>query len=166
MQALRLLERALGWVERAALVVLVTGMVSLSFAQVILRMFGKGLLWGDTLARHMVIWAGFLGAAVATAEGKHFALDTFAESLKGRARAAVHALAGLSALALTCWLAAASWSFCVLMRETGEVLFHVGGIAVPTWSYSLVYPGGFALLAVHILLRLGLSIPGAQAGEP
>ncbi|MDE2237792.1 MAG: TRAP transporter small permease subunit, partial [Elusimicrobia bacterium] len=49
-------------------------MSSLAFLQVLRReLFGSGALWADPLLRSLVLWVGFLGAALAAAEDKHFA---------------------------------------------------------------------------------------------
>ena len=40
--------------------------------QVVLRqVFGGGILWCDTLLRHLVLWVGFLGAARAAGQHPH-----------------------------------------------------------------------------------------------
>ena len=57
------------------MVALLAVMVTLAFAQVILRHFGLGLLWGETVLKHLVVWTGFLGAALAAASEKHFAWE-------------------------------------------------------------------------------------------
>ncbi|MBI5209121.1 MAG: TRAP transporter small permease [Elusimicrobia bacterium] len=152
--ALRRLESGLALAEKTALVALLSCMVVLSFLQVALRQFlGTGLLWGDTLSRHMVIWAGFFGAALATMEGKHFAWETFVSSLKGRAKSCAVIAMALCCLAITVFLAQASWVMFLNEKEAGAVLLRIGSVAVPSWAYSLIYPCGFALLSLHLLIQ-------------
>ncbi|MBI4677317.1 MAG: TRAP transporter small permease [Elusimicrobia bacterium] len=170
--ALKRVEAALSAMEKASLVVFLSAMVLMSFCQVALRqLFGTGILWGDTLSRHMVLWAGFFGAALAAAEGKHFAWETAVAALKGRAQAWAKALAGLSTAVIAAGLARASWLFFVDDKAAGNVLFTAGDLAVPSWAYSIVYPAGFALLSLHFLIQAALAggdavAPGWLQGSP
>ncbi|MBI5883839.1 MAG: TRAP transporter small permease subunit [Elusimicrobia bacterium] len=163
--ALKRFETALARVEKAALVAFLSVMVLLSFYQVILRQFfGTGLLWGDTLSRHMVLWAGFIGAALAAAEGKHFAWETAVSALPGRWQSSVKALAALCSAVIAVLLARASWLFFIDDKAAGNALFTAHGVTVPSWAYSMVYPGGFALLALHFLI--GAFLAGGDATAP
>ncbi|MFA6316941.1 MAG: TRAP transporter small permease [Elusimicrobiota bacterium] len=161
---LRRVEAALAAVEKASLVAFLSVMVLLSFYQVVLRQFfGTGLLWGDTLSRHLVLWAGFFGAALAAAEGKHFAWETAAASLPARLQSPVKALAALCCAAIAALLARASWLFFLDDKAGGNILFTAAGVSVPSWAYSIVYPGGFALLALHSLIGAALAVADAAA---
>ena len=52
--------------EKGLIVSFIFLMVALSFLQVLLRLlFHSGIVWLDPMLRHMVLWAGLLGAAVA-----------------------------------------------------------------------------------------------------
>src|SRR5688500_2361377 len=54
-------------------------MIALAFAQVILRTFRGEVLqpvpWFDSVAGHLVIWVGMLGASLCTAEGRHISIE-------------------------------------------------------------------------------------------
>ncbi|MBI5622908.1 MAG: TRAP transporter small permease [Elusimicrobia bacterium] len=169
--ALRRAEAGLAVAEKASLVAFLSVMVLLSFLQVVLRQFfGMGILWGDTLSRHMVLWAGFFGAALAAAEAKHFAWETFSAQLKGRPGSAVRGLAALATAVITGLLARASWLFFLDDKAGGNILFTAAGVAVPSWAYSVVYPGGFALLTLHFLIQAALAaadlaVPGWSSAE-
>lgn len=164
MRHLKRFESGLAFVEKAFLVAFLTVMVLLSFAQVVMRQtMGTGLLWGDTLSRHMVLWVGFLGAALAAAEGKHFAWETAVAALKGKPQAVARTFASLSCVVIAILLARASWMFFVDDRASGNVLFTVAGHSVPSWAYSMVYPGGFALLALHFFIAAVLTLGGQPA---
>lgn len=163
MDLLRSLERRLVAAEKACLAALLLVMVALSFLQVLLRGgFSKGILWADTLLRHLVLWVGFLGAAAAAADDKQFALDAAGRLLRGRAKAAAHVLCALFAAATTAWLAAAGRDFLADERAAGGTLFTVGQTQVPAWPFELVLPWGFALLTLHYLLKAALAAPGLR----
>ena len=82
---MKILEKINAWIEQTetALLVLVLGfMVVFAFLQVVLRnIFDEGILWGDILLRHLVLWVGFIGASLATREQKHINIDLFSRWL-------------------------------------------------------------------------------------
>lgn len=154
MRYVKKFESALIRCESFLLVTLLTIMVVMAFSQVIMRQFfGTGILWGDTFLRHLVLWVGFLGAALATAEGKQFAWDMGVTMLKPRPKAAANMLAHLATIIICIFLIRAAWLFCADEKAAGSVLFSMGDIAVPTWAFILILPGGFGLVAIHTLIK-------------
>ncbi len=160
MESVRKAERLLLGAEKGLLVVLLSVMVALSFLQVVLRQaFGLGILWADTFLRHLVLWVGFLGAGLAAADNKHFAWEPAAQKA-GRMGAAMRAAASAAAVAITCALVRASWSFLCDERAAGDVLFQIGSRQIPAWWFSTIIPAGFALIAIHLAVR-GLEALGS-----
>ncbi len=156
MQSLKKAESLLVRLETAVLVLLVAVMVALSFWQVLLRQFfGTGLLWADTLTRHLVLWLGFLGAALAAAENKHFAFEALHQ--EGRAGAALRLFGNVFGAAVCVLLVSASWQYFQGERDAAQTLFSVGSINVPSTWFAAAIPVGFALLLVHLLIRAALS---------
>lgn len=160
------LRKAEGWLvsaETALLVALLAVMVTLSFAQVVLRQaFGLGLLWADTFLRHAVLWVGFLGAARATVEQKHFAFEVLAERAGPRSKRWLLGVSnGCAALACV-FLARASWKFLLDEKASGAELFRVAGIAVPAWLFAVIVPVGFALVGLHALARVAEQAAGEE----
>lgn len=150
---LRKAERALALAESALLVIVLSAMIALAFLQVALRQFfHSGILWGDTLARHLVLWVGFLGAALAASDDKHFAWEA-ASQTGGKAGAAMKLAANLAAAAVSFMLASAAWQFFLDEKASGTVLLTIGALAVKTWLMALAIPAGFALVALHSLAR-------------
>jgi TRAP-type C4-dicarboxylate transport system permease small subunit len=151
---LKALERVLVRAESAALVALVTFMVVMAFLQVAARqLFHTGLLWGDTLLRHLVLWVGFLGAALATVEEKHFAWDTVVGMMKDRTKAAFLAAANLAAAVITWFLLKAAWAYLLEEKAGGKALFEVAGRPIPEWWFVVIVPLGFGLIFVHLLIK-------------
>ena len=63
-------------VERWTILLMMVALVLFSLYQIVLRnFFFTGIIWGDNLLRHLVLWIGFLGACRATAEGKHIQIE-------------------------------------------------------------------------------------------
>ena len=85
MKLIRALDGILARAETILLVTFLGAMVVMAFLQVVLRnVFGTGLLWGDTLVRHMLLWAGFLGGALAAFEERHISIDALTKYLSPR----------------------------------------------------------------------------------
>jgi TRAP-type C4-dicarboxylate transport system permease small subunit len=150
MKHLRALDRLLDRLEFVLLAVFLGAMVLLAFLQVVLRnLFGGGLVWADTVVRHLVLWSGFVGAALATSEGRHINIDAVTKLLPSTARRLIHC--ATSAFAATvCWyLAQAAWVYVREERLTGGELV----LSIPTWVALLIIPAGYLLIAFHFLIR-------------
>jgi TRAP-type C4-dicarboxylate transport system permease small subunit len=161
---LRSLENRLVALEKLALAALLTTMVALSFVQVVLRGgFSAGFLWADTFLRNLVLWVGFLGAAAAAAQDKHFAMDAAGRILSGRAKAAAHLTCSIFTAAVCVLLLQASIAFLKDERAAANVLFSIGGWQAQAWPFELALPGGFALLAVHHAIKAVLAAPELKA---
>jgi TRAP-type C4-dicarboxylate transport system permease small subunit len=141
--------------EKAFLVTLVMLMVILSFLQVILRVTaGKSIFWLSPLLRYFVLWAGFLGAALATASQKHFALDIFTRNLKPGAAKIINTVSYIFTSLVCLILMSAAVRF-----VKSEIDFEVKLFSVGSWQVSAVYmefmiPLGFALIIFHSLFAI------------
>lgn len=152
-EKLRRAEDGLAWLEGAALAALVGVMVVLAFAQVALRQFGQGLLWGETVLRHLVLWTGFLGAALAARDEKHFAWEAAHLGAPERLKPWLRLLSSLAAAAVCALLLEASWSYVQDAKQAGEHLMTLGSLEVPAWLAWAGIPGGFALVLLHLLFK-------------
>ncbi|MBI3566224.1 MAG: TRAP transporter small permease [Elusimicrobia bacterium] len=150
---LRRAEDALAAAEGAALVALLAVMVTLAFAQVVLRRFGVGLLWGETLLKQLVMWTGFLGAALAARSEKHFAWEAAHLGTPESLRAPLRVVASLAGAAVSALLLQAAWRYAADAKAAGEVLMSVGSVEVKAWIAAAGIPAGFALVAVHMLFK-------------
>ena len=166
MDLLRSAERRLAALEQGLLVVLLVVMVGLSFLQVALNgLFSSGFLWADTFLKHLVLWSAFLGACLAAADGRQFAMDAGERLMSARVRGGVHLLLHSLTAAVCALLAAASWTFLLQEKEGAATLFSVGAWHVPGWWFEVILPLGFALLAAHYLLRAALAVEGLAGGK-
>jgi TRAP-type C4-dicarboxylate transport system permease small subunit len=152
-ELLRKAEDRLAAAEGALLVALLATMLILAFAQVLLRHFGLGLLWGETALKHLVLWTGFLGAALAAASEKHFAWEASHVAAPARLKPWLRLAANLSAAAITALLLRASWIYFLDDRASGAELMTIGGVAVASWVAAAGIPGGFALVLAHLLFK-------------
>lgn len=146
MKILRRFVALLVGIETALLVVTLAGMVLLAFGQVILRnVFGTGFLWGDPLVRQMVLWSGFLGAALATHNDRHITIDALTKYIPPRPRGMVKIVTSAAAAVITWFLADAAWVFLVDEKAAGGELF----LGIPSWVGLLIIPVGYWLMTLH-----------------
>ncbi len=128
-------------------------MVTLAFTQVILRHFGLGLLWGETVLKQLVLWTGFIGAALAAAGEKHFAWEAAHVGAPARLKPWLRLTANLSGAVITAILLSASWTYFTDDRASGAELMTIGGLVVKSWIASAGIPLGFALVLIHMLFK-------------
>jgi C4-dicarboxylate transporter DctQ subunit len=157
MKFLKAIDRALTQTEQAILITLLSVMVVMSFLQVVLRnLFSSGFLWADILLRHILLWLGFLGAAIATSENRHINIDALRRFLSPRIRSAVEVLTDLFAAIVCFFLARASWVF-----VQGEIAGRATLVSdIPAWYGEIIIPVGFGLLVVHFVIRAILRARG------
>ncbi|MBA4493063.1 TRAP transporter small permease [Paenactinomyces guangxiensis] len=68
--------KLLNQVLNGVIVVIMAGMVSLVFLNVVLRYgFESGITWSEEMARYMFVWIVFLGAVVAVKDKSHLGVD-------------------------------------------------------------------------------------------
>lgn len=140
--------------ERFFLALLLFVMIFLAFTQVILRQFfSTGLLWADVFLRHLVLWVGFLGAAIATDEEKHFAIDFVKKMLPEKIKWFNHLLIDGFAVATLSLLCQSAVKFFRDELETKSILFTLGTLDVPAWWMDLIVPAGFILILIHFILK-------------
>ncbi len=149
MRILRAVSALLVRIETALLVLFLSVMVVLAFGQVVLRnLFDTSVLWIDPFVRHTVLWAGFIGAALATSEDRHISIDAFTKYLSPRTKSVVKIITGLAAAVASFFLAQAAWGFLREEMASSEELF----LGIPAWVVRLISPAGYALIAIHFLI--------------
>ncbi len=138
-------------------------MIGFSFLQVVMRLcFSSGVLWADILLRHLVLWVGFLGAAIATSEGSHFAIDFLKKNLPEKLRKPVSILTDLLAVVVLSFLSCGAWAYFKDELLVRSILFSIGDFEVPTYALTVIIPAGMSLLTLHFLLR---ALSGSEQPE-
>jgi C4-dicarboxylate transporter DctQ subunit len=150
MKFLHKLTNALLLIERWTLVILVFVLVVFSFSQVVLRnLFSFSFLWTDPLLRYIVMWVGFLGAAVATSEEKHFAVEFFNRFLSRRAEHFLKSCLSLFSAVVVLLLTRAAYQFLTEGIGADEKdLFDLS-----KRIYFAIIPAAFGLIALHFVLH-------------
>jgi TRAP-type C4-dicarboxylate transport system permease small subunit len=137
-------------VEDGLLVVLLSGLILFSSAQIVLRnFFSVGITWGDGLTRLAVLWLALLGALAASREGRHITMGAVVRWLPKRWQLGAAVTADAFAVAVSGLLAWSSFEFVRDSRAYGDVLLD----GVPAWWLQSIMPVAFALIAVRYLIR-------------
>jgi TRAP-type C4-dicarboxylate transport system permease small subunit len=154
-KTLRAIENILGIIENGLLVIFLTVTVVMAFLQVILREFwSTGILWADVFLRHLVLWIGFLGAALAAKESRHFSIDIITKRLSPIFRRIVQVLLDLSAAVVCYFLTNAAVSFLLdEIQYNTQPLFTFLGKDIMAYYFEAIIPAGFALIGIHFLFR-------------
>ena len=105
--------------------------------------------WLDVVLRHLILWVGFLGAAVAVRRRKHITVDALSRLIPERAKPRIDLVVTIVATVVCLILAWAAWRFVAMEASTGRALFGW----VPGWAGPAILPVGFALLAFHYVVR-------------
>ncbi|MGD8395862.1 MAG: TRAP transporter small permease [Candidatus Eiseniibacteriota bacterium] len=137
--------------EIALLCLLLGLMIVCSALQIVLRnATGSGLLWIDPFLRYLTLWIGFLGAAFATAAGRHIQIDIAARLSPPRLRRLAARIVSAVAAGVTLVLAETAYRHVVAEAGYGAV----GVLGLPSWSLLVVMPAGFALMSYRFLYRV------------
>lgn len=132
--------------ERVLISVLLGAMIATAFMQIVLRnFFSTGLVWGDALVRYLVVWVGFVGAAVATRQGKHITIEIVSHWLSGRANRYIRIAADLFSALVCGLLAGAAFKFVRLEALMGGPDFF----GLPVWAPQVIIPLAFGLMTLR-----------------
>jgi len=144
-----LISTILNWTEAAVICLLLIAMILLASVQIFLRIFyASGLVWADPLLRYMVIWAGLLGAAVATKQAKHISIDIISHLVPQQFLPWLQMLLNFFSASVCIILTSAAVKF---VRD--EALYGGRSILdIPSWELNIIYPLAFAIIAARFLI--------------
>jgi TRAP-type C4-dicarboxylate transport system permease small subunit len=133
-------------VEQTSLVILLSCMIVIAFLQIVLRnLFSTGLSWGDSLVRNLVLWVSFVGAALATKEGKHINIDVVSRWIPLLGRQMIAFLIQLFSFFICCLLTFAALKFIKNEAQLGSTVF----LGIPAWIPEIILPIVFGLMAIR-----------------
>jgi TRAP-type C4-dicarboxylate transport system permease small subunit len=145
------LDAKISQVETVLVTILLTVMILMAFAQIVLRnLFATGIDWGDALVRYLVVWVGFIGAALATQENKHITIDVLSRWFTGAGNDAVKVLSDFVSAVVCGLLTWAGIKFILFEAQMGGVVFF----KLPIWLPELIIPISFGLMTLRYALRL------------
>jgi len=137
-------------VEQSVLVILLSLMILIAFFQIVLRnLFDTGLTWGDPLVRNLVLWVGFIGAALATREGKQINIDVVSRWVPPRGKGFIEGITDLFSCFICALLTFAALKFIKNEVQMGNVTFP----GVPSWIAEIILPFIFGLMTLRFGFR-------------
>lgn len=150
----RLAARAADGLERlldAALIVLLLVMT----ASVVWQVFARYALaaapsWSEEVARYLMVWVTFLGAAAVLRSGGHITVGVLADRLPPRLRAAVLVVRDLVILFAAGVLALYGWRYAQAMGFQDSAALEIS-MSIP---YAALWVGGGLIAVMVILTRL------------
>ena len=156
----RALLRGLHGAEASLLALLLGSMILLSFVQIVLRNVAHtGLVWVDPLLRHILLWLGFLGAALATRLERHINIDALSRLLGGPWLRAARAATSLVTAGVCLLLSNA----CLKMLRAEAGAGTTSFLGLPTWITQLVMPVAMLLMSYRFLRH---AVEAARGQEP
>jgi TRAP-type C4-dicarboxylate transport system permease small subunit len=151
MKILFALDDHISRLEHILIAALLTVMILMAFSQIVLRnFFSTGIAWGDALVRYLVVWVGFVGAAVATKEQKHITIDVFSRWITGAGKSTIQAISHFSSAAICGLLTWAGIKFIGFEAQMGGTAFF----NLPVWVPELIIPVTFGLMTLRYTLAL------------
>ncbi|MFH1019159.1 MAG: TRAP transporter small permease [Pseudomonadota bacterium] len=162
-EGIQQISRWLERLEEAVLLLLLAAMIVLACLQIVLRdVWGGGLSWADPLLRVMVLWAGLLGAVVATKMDKHISIDLAShlvpKPISRWLRVFRYLFAAVVCLVLT-WVAI-DFVRQEALQGGGQ---EMAGLA--SWQLNLIFPLAFAGITLRFLLGSVRILRAALAGK-
>ena len=145
------LDKHIGRLEKFLIAALLAVIIILAFGQIVLRnLFATGIDSGDSIVRYLVVWVGFIGAAIATKEGKHITIDVLSRWITGNGKSAIQFICHLSSAVICGLLTWAGIKFIWFEAQMGGTAFF----NLPIWVPELIIPITFGLMTLRYTLRL------------
>jgi TRAP-type C4-dicarboxylate transport system permease small subunit len=144
------LDEKLGRAEQIMVALFLSVMILIAFLQIVLRnFFSTGISWGDSLIRYLVVWVGFIGAALATKEGKHISIEVASKWITGPKSYYFQVCSNLISAAVCGCLTYAAIKFLIFEAQMGTTSFF----DLPAWIPEIIIPVTFAIMTLRFTLR-------------
>jgi len=144
--------------NRALMMIILAAMVVVTFVNVILRYSGENsFLWGEEVARHLMIWLAFVGSGMTLRAGAHIGIDTLEQRLPAPAGRAVRTLIAVIILMLFVALMLEGVDYAWRTRFQTSAALQIS----MAWVYAGM-PVGCLLMIAH----LGLVARRYVLGQP
>lgn len=142
------------------LVLLLVGMTTMVFGNVVLRYFyNSGIDASEELSRFFFVWLSFLGAIVAMRHGLHMGFDLVVSTVPPPVRRVMLFVANGLVLAACAMLVWGTW---MQSGVTATNRAPVTGLAM-IWVFGVVFPAGIGIAIIALLRMIGVVRGGADA---
>jgi len=154
------LDNWIARIEAGAIILLVSSLTAVTFAQVVTRyLLNNPLIWSEELARYLFVWVSMIGAALAIRHGGHFGLDLLLRRVPTLGPALGPAVTIITAL------------FLLVLLKSGidETVLASNQFAMTLpmrmqWAY-LALPVGAGLMLFHLAIHV-IRTPGMHILNP
>ncbi len=138
--------------------------------EIVLRnVFNTSFLWSEEVARYLMVWSVYFGAAAAVGSGSHLRIDMLIDHVRPGVRRVLDTMAQLWVLAFSVGIAYAGWTVVQESFSMGMVSAD-SNLPLQLGWVQLVIPLTFALSSLHAgwrcwLLLSGRSVPRNALAE-
>lgn len=154
-QLLDRLDRVGRFLENAALVGLLLGMILLAVGQIVMReLFSTGLVWADEAIKLTVLWIAMIGSIAATRDDRHIRIDALSHVLPKSTIRYVRVIVDLFAASVCLVIAWHAFRYLQLEAEFGDTVLR----DTPAWLVHAIVPAAFGLLAYRFLVLVAKQI--------
>lgn len=144
------------------LTILLTAMITLACSQIAARLItGGSPSWIDPLLRYLVLWSGLFGTIVASAEGKHIAIDAALMILPKKLLPFIELAVLIFAILTSAGLSWASYLFIMSEFEYGAP----GIFGLPSWQLNMAFPITFFSITIIYLYHLIVTLYSLAFGK-
>lgn len=151
MKFLNSIDEIIAKIELIILMLLLSLMVIIGFAQVVLRnIFETGIPWADPMLRYTVLWLAFIGASVATRENRHINIDVLTRLLSPKLKKIASILTNLFALSVCLILLKSSIDFIKIEMEFPSEIF----LGLKNWMLEIIIPIGFSIMSLRFFFNI------------
>jgi C4-dicarboxylate transporter DctQ subunit len=161
--AWKLISEKIAGIEKVFLSSLLAAMILLVLIQIIMRnFFHSGIIGGVEIVRHLVLWIAFVGAGLATREGRHVRIDMSSRILSTRGRKIADIASTLFSVVVCTILFVASCKFVYMdFTSSGVASF----LNVPLWIMEVIIPVGYLIVTIRFSASAISSILRIVKGE-
>jgi TRAP-type C4-dicarboxylate transport system permease small subunit len=133
-------------------------LLALSVALVFFAFFGRELVgfsvsWSDEVARYLLVWITYIGAAAVTREGGNIRVEYFSDLLPPRPKHLLAILVDVLSLAFTTAVFVFSVQYVYGNWQIG-LMTAESDLFVPKWIVLAGVPLGFLLMSIRLALRI------------
>ena len=141
------INRILAKIEDILIELFLGVMVIIVLGQILLRnIYQSGILGGDDLVRHLVLWIAFFGAAIATRSSAHVRVDAIKIIIPDRWKPFSDAVINFFSCIVCGVLVYASCQFVVIEYQSQG---HSTFLNLPIWVMEIILPAGYLIIALR-----------------
>lgn len=109
--------------------------------------------WSDEVARYLLVWVTYIGAAAVTKDSGHIRVEFFTDLLPPRGRYAAELLANVLSLVFTSSVFVFGFHYVYDSWKLG-LMTAESTLFVPKWIVLAVIPIGFLLMSIRLVIQI------------